>query len=240
MTDNLNPIIPAPIAAIEIDRFIYEMQIMLSTRLAWLSNDYGRGFRMLEHAGGKQYIPQIYKGNNDYHSNFGDSFKKAQMFFWTNTEYHEQRSNILRHNVSLIFSVNLELIDNTLSPNELFTQNLIAQVRKAILQYGISQTIARDIVIKTIDREPRDVYREFTFNEMYNNFNRAPLQCFRVNLSVDMPPDCHINFNAQQALINNVSQNDLINILLPTIDFSNSNTIAALAQQQITDLKNSL
>lgn len=237
MTNNLNPVIPPPTMAIEIDRFIYEMQLLLSTRLAWLSNDYGRVYRFVEPAEGKLYIPSVYQGENRYLSMHPDKAKQGQCYFVANTEDVHYDASLLQYKVGIVFQVNLEEIDKPTTQNELFTQVLIAQAREVIQNFGLVNTSAKSIDIKRVDRDPREVYKEFTFSKESNNYNESPMQCFRINLEVELLPTCDFNFDFAQALINNISEAELLNILLPTIDFTKPNAISALTAQQITDLK---
>lgn len=240
MSNNLNPIIPPPTQAIEIDSFIYNLQLLLSTHLTWLSNDYGRVYRFLEEADQKLYLPNIYIGNNNYVSAHPDDNKQGQCFFVAENESIDFNGNLLRYNVGIVFQVNLDLINQPLAANELFTQNLIAQAREIINDFGVGATGVNSIELKSITRNPTEVYKEFTFNKTSNNYNVAPLQCFRINLVVEMPPACDFNFDFAQALINHISENELLSILLPTIDFSKPNAISNLSGQQIIDLKTAL
>lgn len=240
MTPNQNPVIPPPTMAIEIDRFIYECQLMLSTHLTWMSNPYGRVFRFREQAGKKLYYPEVYKGNNNYLNVQADNDKTGQCYFIAWKEKNTFNSNLLTYEVSVVFQVNLDLIDKNLKNNELFTQNLIAQSRQILTTYGISNTSALSLTINDIHRDQREVYKEFYFEEEYNKFNRSPLQCWRVNMVVELAPECDFNFDFKQALLNNITQDELLNVLLPTIDFSNPLAISALTAQQVIDLKNAL
>ena len=125
-----DPTIPPPIQAIEIDKAIYELQMVLDTNLNWLTHAYGRSYRFIEKTEKRLYIPEIYKGGvrNEYVKVTPDNDKKGTCFFVVGKEdnysYEAHQINNLKYEVSIIFWVNLKAINEALLENEIFTQGL--------------------------------------------------------------------------------------------------------------------
>jgi hypothetical protein len=238
----LNPQIPAPTQAIEIDKAIYEMQIQLSSNLSWLDNAYGRAYRKIELREGRTYYyPEIYIGKQNnvpqyYRVSPDDS--KALCYFVVSKgdqqDYEQYGYNFLKWDVSIIFAVNLEKIDPVLLQTELFTQHLIRDVRRVITK-AMTGRIKYNLVSE--EREFSEVFREVQYDE-WNNYQTAPMDAFRMNMEIILREDCPApDFNRCDAIQKNFTAEERRQCVMPLLDFSNDDDFNALSPQQIADLQ---
>lgn len=231
-----NPQIPPPTQAIEIDKAVYLLQLELSNKLGWLSHDYGRAYRFFEKEGRKLYFPEVYKGDYNYYRVTPDSDSSGSCFFVVgkeeNKDYAPHLKNNLTFDVSIIFWVNMKLINETLAKNEIFTQNLIKDARRVLTEYSSGEFSHR---IKNVEREFSQIYKEFTIEDT-EGYMRSPYDAFRFNMEVVISEDCGgLLFDPLAALVDSLSDAEKVAVL-QSLDFSNPQTVAALTPQQKTDL----
>lgn len=234
-----DPQIPAPLQAIEIDKAIYELQTLLDTKLDWLTHDYGRAYRFVEKVEKRLYIPEVYVGgdNFDYTRVSPDNDKKGTCFFVVgkehNYDYAQHQVNNLRYDVGIVFWVNLKAINENLLHNEKFTQLLIRDVREVLtMQAG---GLSFSFKINTVEREFREIYREFNLNEA-EDYLRAPYDGFRFNLELIVQEDCGmVTYDPRQALVDSLSMAEKLAVL-ECLDFSDPKVFAGLTDEQKTDL----
>lgn len=239
MVNLQNPNIPAPIQAIEIDKAVYELQMLLDTKLDWLTHAYGRAYRFLEKVEKRLYIPEIYVGGDKYEYTrvSPDNDKKGTCFFIVgkedNYDYETHQTNNLRYDVGIVFWVNLKMINDPLLKNEIFTQNLIRDVRHVLtMQAG---GLPFSFKINSVEREFRQIYREFNMREE-EDYLRSPYDGFRFNLELIVQEDCDgVTFDPIKALLQNLSKAEKI-VILQSLDFTDPQIIGALTDQQKTDL----
>ena len=145
----------------------------------------------------------------------------------------------MKWNVGIVFWVNLELINKPLLTTSIFTQNLIKDVRDVLTRKLGGLDLG--LKIKTVQREFNEVYKEFSIEEK-EGYLKAPYSAFRFNCELSvMESNCDgIAYNPAEALRQNVSQNEILNILLPTLDFSDDSIFNSLSVQQKTDLLSKL
>lgn len=234
-----NPQIPQPQQAIEIDKAIYELQLLLDTNLNWLTHAYGRAYRYVEKTEKRLYLPEIYTGGvqKDYSIVTPDNDKKGTCFFVVGKEdnysYHAHQVNNLKYEVGIVFWVNLELINSALLETEIFTQNLIRDVRHVLTQKGGGLSFSYKL--EDVEREFKRVYREFNMDES-NDYHRSPYDGFRFNLELIVQEDCGaVSYDPREALINNLSAAEKVAIL-QSLDFSDNLYFSAFTPQQKTDL----
>jgi hypothetical protein len=193
-----NPSVPTPTNPVEIDAAILDIKSELETGLIWLTNGYGRAYKNLDISNGERvYFPEIYlgkQGNSFRYTNITpDNDKTGQCFFFvrreTITEYQQGMFNFLNYDVSLIFSVNMELINSTLIETEIYQQNLVAQVRDVLTRQILGKTY--QITINNIEYLFEDVFRDFNLSEQ-STIEKSPLSHFRVNLSIVLPETCPV------------------------------------------------
>jgi len=194
-----NPSVPTPTNPVEIDAAILDIKSELETGLIWLTNGYGRAYKNLDITNGERvYFPEIYlgkQGNSFRYTNITpDNDKTGQCFFFvrreTITEYQQGMFGFLNYDVSLIFSVNMELIQSTLIETEIYQQNLIAQVRDVLTRQILGKNY--QITINNIEYLFEDVFRDFNLSEQ-STIEKSPLSHFRVNLSIVLPEGCPVN-----------------------------------------------
>lgn len=236
-----NPNVPIPSAPTEIDAAIYDMQLKLETNISWLTNSYGRAYRHFQIDNGKMnFYPEIYIGDNKYHQPRPDNDKKGQSFFIVGSEeqldFSEHDYNFLKHEVSIVFSVNLELINKASLSTELITQSLIKDVRN-VLTRKLAGTFYR-IEIKRVEREFNKVYSEYSLKEK-ENYLKSPMQAFRFECTLAFREDCITTPIDRCAIIKqNISTAETL-CLLPSLDFSDANvfnTLTVEQKQQLTAL----
>ena len=193
-----NPNIPTSVNPVEIDSAIIDIKTELESGLTWLTNGYSRAFKNLDITNGERvYFPEVYLGkqNGSYrYTNISpDNDKQGQCFFYvrreTISEYQTGMYSFLNYDVALIFSVNMELINSTLTETEIFQQILVAQVRDVLTR----QILGKSYVLKvnTVEFLFEDVFREFNLTEQ-STMEKSPLSHFRFNISVKMPETCPV------------------------------------------------
>lgn len=194
---------------IEIEQATNNIRLLLS-QLPWVSHPYHIAQRFYRKENSKVfYYPETYSGGVDgkfsYQRLTPDNDYSGMFFFVVGDEendYENNEFNYLTHNVSIIFSCNLKLIDESKLNSGLFTQELIRDVRRMLT----ANAMLFDFMykIKTVTRDLKSVYREFTLDEI-EQYNRAPLQCFRFDLSVTVQEDC---YNITTSSVPNVINSD--------------------------------
>ncbi|MDB0602165.1 hypothetical protein PL373_13605 [Tenacibaculum maritimum] len=241
-----NPNIPVETQPIEIDAVVQDIQTKLDTNLSWLSHAYARSYRHVERKDGKYlYFPEVYIGKKgakkyDYHRVTPDNDKKGMCFFVIGKEdndFTQNDFNYLSYDLGIVFWVNLQKINDTLLETEKFTQHLIRDVREVLTRK--MNGVWYQLKIDTVVREFQEIYREFSLEET-ENYLMAPYSGFRFNCKIMLQEDCPINLDRNNAIVNNISQNEVLQLLLPTLDFSNDTIFNALSDQQKTDLLNKL
>lgn len=237
-----NPEIPEKLEPIEIDAAILDIQLKLETNLTWLSHGYGRAYRHLERKDGKYlYFPEIYIGKKgtkySYHRVDPDNDKTGMCFFVVGKEendFYQHELNYLSYTIGIVFWVNLKKINSDLLNTEVFTQHLIRDVREIITRrmrnswYGLEITE----VVQNFDQ----IYKEFSLEET-KNYLMAPYSGFRFNCNLILREDCPVELNRPNAIVNNISKNEILNLLLPTLDFSDPTVFNSLSTQQKTDIQ---
>ena len=158
------PIIPIATNPVGIDAVVIDLQGLLNSNLSWLSDGLGRAYKMnkVRSNGAAQILPLVYLGtsNYTYFSAQPDNDKQGQNFILVGDGLHINQQqgfySILEYDISIIFSVNLKLINAPLLLTEDFTQNLIAQVRDVLLRqtlgkpYNIGQITELDFSVMFI------------------------------------------------------------------------------------------
>ena len=194
------PIIPIATNPVGIDAVVIDLQGLLNSNLSWLSDGLGRAYKMnkVRSNGAAQILPLVYLGtsNYTYFSAQPDNDKQGQNFILVGDGVHINQQqgfySILEYDISIIFSVNLKLINAPLLLTEDFTQNLIAQVRDVLLR----QTLGKPYNIGQIT-ETRlfgDVYSEFDILNDSPNTGKAmtEMSYFRFNFSTQIKEACPV------------------------------------------------
>lgn len=235
----LNPDINPPLIAVEIDKFIFDTQLLLSLNLDWLSNPYGRCYRHVKQENyTKLYLPEVYKGNNNYLTVTPDNKKKGQCFFIVSKgdylDAHKFQTSKIKYTVGVVFNCNLQKINKDASLNEDFTQNLIRDARQVI---NFNSTYELKFISE--EREEREIYREFSTDDL-QRYLHSPLTAFRLNFEVVLNEDCGQSYDPALAILQNLTNEEKLNIILPSFDFTDSLVFGSLTAQQKADLTNLL
>lgn len=246
MSELLNPIVPNPINAIEIDAVVLDVQTKLDVNLSWLTHSYARAYRHVKTNDSKSiYFPEVYIGIKggvpSYYRPTPDDTKKGMCYFIIGreeNEFEKNSQNLLSWNLSIVFWVNLKLINELALETELFTQNLIKEVRDVLTNKFLGSNYRLNI--QNVEREFREVYKEFNIEEA-KNYLMAPYQAFRFNCGVQMFEDCvSDSVSTCDVLLQNISQEDILNCLLPSLNFQDINVFNSLSVQQKSDINTQL
>lgn len=191
-----NPSIPVATNAIEIDAAIIDIQNHLDSGLLWLTNGYGRAYKNVDSTQGNTvYYPEVYLGtqnNSQRYTNISpDNDKQGQNFFFvtkeTISQFQPGMYSFLTYDTSIIFSVNLELINATLLGTEIYQQILVAQVRDVLTRQLLGSSY--QLKINSVDLLFDNVFSEFDLKDAAQ-LEKAPLSHFRFNCSITLPELC--------------------------------------------------
>lgn len=180
---------------VEIEHATNQIRLLLAG-LPWVSHPYHVAQKFIRKDDNKRgfYYPETYAGYKDgkykYHRLTPDNDYSGMFFFMIGDEkndYANNQSNFLSYDVGIIFSCNLKLINQAKLENGLFTQELIRDVRQILTNNAMMFLFQYDL--KTVTRDLRRVYREFILDDI-EQYNRAPLQCFRFDLNITIQEGC--------------------------------------------------
>ena len=182
---------------VEIEFAVNEIRKELA-KLSWITHPYFIAQRFLKVTDGKNMVyPETYcKDPNEdskkypYHRLTPDNDYKGMFFFLVGTgtnDFKDDTTNFITYNVSIIFSVNLELINFQLLKEGLFTQQLVKEARKKLTTTKMNHDFGYNL--KTETRDLQEVFRDFQLKDV-QSYNRAPMQCFRFDLDVTIEEDC--------------------------------------------------
>tara|TARA_R110000851_G_scaffold108617_1_gene230033 strand:- start:18571 stop:19218 length:648 start_codon:yes stop_codon:yes gene_type:complete len=181
---------------IEIERAVNQVRIQLA-KLEWIDHPYfiAQRFFRKDPSSGRLFIyPETYApekpGGRTYKRLTPDNDFKGMFFFMVGdgtTEFNANEYNFITFPVSIIFSVNLQLISEAKLNRGLFTQELIRDARRVLTDQMMNFDFQYDIINET--RDIQRCFREFRMDEL-EQYNRAPMQCFRIDLSFKIREDC--------------------------------------------------
>ena len=191
-----NPNMPVPTNAVEIDAAILDIKAHLEAGLSWLTNGYGRTYKNLDARNGTTvFYPEAYLGeqnNSQRYINLSpDNDKQGQCFFYvvkeTISQFQPGMYSYLSYDTAIIFSVNMELINDALLQTEIFQQILVAQVRDVLTRDLLGS--AYQLSISSVDFLFENVYSEFDLADA-TQLEKAPLSHFRFNCTIKLPETC--------------------------------------------------
>lgn len=233
--DSLEPAQP-----IEIDWVVLDLQMKLKTNLSWLSHSYGKAYRIDKQGTEKRFIlPEVYIGNTDGKYSLmpvtPDNDKKGIVFFVIDKEKQLTNDinsqNFLSWNVGIVFWANLEFINESFAKNQDYTQNLIKEVRDILTNEIIGS--GYNLSISEVAREHNEIFREFLLQD--RRYVIMPFTAFRFNVTITLKEECGLNLDRQAAILNNVTDFEIKNYILPTLDFTTDDFLS-LSEQQKADL----
>ena len=193
-----NPNMPVPTNAVEIDAAILDIKAHLETGLSWLTNGYGRTYKNLDARNGTTvFYPEAYLGeqnNSHRYINLSpDNDKQGQCFFYvvkeTISQFQPGMYSYLSYDTAIIFSVNMELINDLVLQTEIFQQNLVAQVRDVLTRQLMGASY--QLTISSVDFQFDNVYSEFDLADA-QQLEKAPLSHFRFNCTIKLPEACPV------------------------------------------------
>jgi len=237
-----NPTIPTATQAKGIESVILDLQTHLDFDLVWLTNGMGRAYRLTKVRANQSvvFIPEVYLGTNQfkYFAATPDNDKKGQSIFIVGNEGYPNQQlgfyGLLEYEVSIIFAVNLKLIDPTLLETDYFEEHQIEDVRESLIRNLLGK--AYKLEVNEVVRQFEDVYTEFDVSND-RGIAHAPMSYFRFNCTVTIREDCAgVSLNRCGAITQNLSADDKNDCILPTYDFSTVVVQDATTAQQQSDL----
>lgn len=193
-----NPNVPVPVNAVEIDAAILDIKAHLEAGLTWLTNGYGRTYKNLDATNGTTvFYPEVYLGeqnNSPRYVNISpDNDKQGQCFFYVVkeniTQFQPGMYSFLSYDTAIIFSVNMELINDALLQVEIFQQVLVAQVRDVLTRQLLGSSY--QLTISSVDFLFENVFSEFDLADA-QQLEKAPLSHFRFNCNIQLPETCPV------------------------------------------------
>jgi len=180
---------------VEIDLAVNNLREQLS-KLTFISHPFHiaqRFYKKDEKNGKTYYFPEIYiasgQDKDDRYIRLTPDNKLKGSFFFVVSTAKDNGDGFLIYNIGIVFSVNLELIDPVKYKNYLFTQELIGQARQVLK--AAKHAVDFTFEVKEEVRDTREVFKEYTIDEVNANvFNRAPMQCFRFNITATIEIPC--------------------------------------------------
>lgn len=179
---------------VEIGKAINDIRNEMS-QLPWIDHPYFIAEKFYRRKNGRGYVyPETYAptkpGSREYHRLTPDDQYSGMFFFVLgdgSNDFEPNQYNFLSYPVGMIFSLNLEKIDETKLNNGLFTGELIREARRMLTDTMINHDFQYTIVSET--RDLRKVFQEFVLDDI-EAYNRAPMQCFRFNLNITIQEEC--------------------------------------------------
>lgn len=182
---------------IEIESAVNDIRTVLAG-LTWVSRAYFIAQRFTRKEGNKRFFfPETYAPDQNKNNDYGyqrltpDNDQSGSFFFYVGRgeplDFQGLRRNLYNYPVAIIFNANLELIDKAKLRLGLFTGELIRDARRLLTDTMMNHLFNYRIVSET--RDLREVYREFVLDNI-EQYNRAPMQCFRIDLEITVQEDC--------------------------------------------------
>jgi hypothetical protein len=183
---------------VEIEFAVNEIRRQLAV-LPWIDHPYFIAERFFRTKNGKKFVyPETYApekpGSRGYKRLTPDNDFDGMFFFMVGdgqNEFNANQKNFLTYPVGIIFSVNLERINSVKLDGGLFTGELIQEARRILTDTMMFHEFDYNIINET--RDLRRVYQEFVLDDI-EQYNRAPQQCFRINLNVRVEEFCDGSF----------------------------------------------
>jgi len=198
------PFIHLPDSPQGADRVVAELQKALAYRevpgmgtrlggLAWLEAIYGlaRRWEKTDDKGKPFYFPKVYTAEGDYDALHFDDRLQSQCFFVLHDpqafRQFQPGMHLYRYELSIIFMVHFQMIDNRQAYGYPFTQVLVQEVIKVLSDFRK----LGDLVIESVfTQEPAQVLDGFSIGQAEKRLFLYPRGCFRVKLRMDVPQDC--------------------------------------------------
>lgn len=179
---------------VEIDHAVNEIRKVIAT-IPWIQRAYFIADRLTKTLDGRRYyFPATYTSGDDkrieYFQITPDNDFTGRSFFLVGSgriDHSDPSQNRMTYPVALIVHANLELIDRVKLENGLFTRELMRDVRTKLTSTRMNHLFEYSLTTET--RDIKDVFREFSMDDI-EKFNVAPMQSFRIDMSVTVNQDC--------------------------------------------------
>lgn len=180
-----------------LDAHIESMRQTLYSNLEWLDDKDSYGLAQRKRAENSSYYPSIYKGEGEHYDLSVNSNKKSESFFYIRSYFdalykteNQGRTSQYKTEFSLTININVDLIRESLQ-SEYSLQEYIRQVLKVEFS-SISE--GRDVKIKkVIFNKFSEIYEDFTFWQLNQNYTFHPQNAFRVFYEMKFGIDCTFN-----------------------------------------------
>lgn len=172
------------------DKVIVEVQKALADNLPWLDHSFGRAERLVKVINGKKYYsPNVYIGRNEYRLITPDDAVGNYSFFVLgepqNVEYYPGMQNSLTTNFSLIVWLDMRRV-------ETYDERNTEAVKRDILRVlnGGVHLRTGSVSINTIYERAENVFKEYTLDEIDNQYIMHPFAAFRFEGTIKVEDDC--------------------------------------------------
>lgn len=229
----LDPNYPNKSSLYFMDGVVEYFRVYLGTNLDWLDYNYGEQFTFTQEVdGARVLVPNVYIGQDRYLQTTIDNKKKGTCFFIVgasdSNDYRTNLTNFYTTPLSIIFETNFDLIDGAL--DEYFREQLISEVLYYLRDpRGIYFKINGVEVVRDVN----DVFSEFGYDvrEVY----KFPMSCFRINLSIVHQAECALPTPRTECdiLWDSLSREELINCIIPRIDFCDEDYKNAISAESL-------
>lgn len=155
-----------------LDKVIQDMQEMLEGNLPWLDKAFGRAFKIVEHqlAGQKFVYPAVYSGDGEYLSVLPDdkigNFSFFEIYDPQGLSPVVQGRPKIEFNGALVFWFDLTSIYS--DSKMLYTEEVKDEILSVLTTPGAVSS--GRFSLNSIIEKPENVYKGYTLEKIYNNF----------------------------------------------------------------------
>ena len=186
------PSVPVPDNPAFFDKLIVQIQQQLKDGLLWLDYSFGRAQKVNHQENGdSKFYPEVHVGNGEYVRLMPDDSFGNFSFFKSNYPQSPIFGNNTFQNVegnfSLIFWLNLNTIFEGAKDRE--SEAVKAEIYQ-LLTRGLRLSGGTLQSINAIYEEAEDVYSEFDYSEIKEQFHMQPYAGLRFDLSLKIKANC--------------------------------------------------
>ena len=164
-----------------LDYALQEIQILLGTRLTWLTYVFGKAERKVEMKDGKKVVfPAVFSGGKDYLKVFPDSKIGSFAFFDIEDGSEIISDSKIVSEVKSKISLILFFDYRTVYPDD-FEERSIEHVKQQVVEFFRSTTFQfSQIRMEKIYEHATNVYKGYTDREIEDQFTMRPFGVLRV------------------------------------------------------------
>ena len=157
-----------------LDKVLQDIQTSLKQKLKWLNFAFGRAYKLVKHLpdGNKFIYPAAYNGNSEYISlipndNIGN-------FSWFDIYDPQKITQVVQSlpqytfNGAIIFWYNLRTIYE--DESVMYTEDVKDEIIRVLTTPGI-MSVTGKLTINSIYEQFENIYRGYSLEKIYNNFN---------------------------------------------------------------------